>query len=673
MPKHSMAVRRWSPLRSVAVFAALCALAGCRFDVAPDSFDRSADVGDTATEILTVTNTGDEPVELTLTAHGATVALSTSTATLQATEAVEIEISAECEAPGERSTEIAVTGRNSEGAATVYVPFVVHCTSASGTYPVSIEVFQGPPIYKKDYLVGIETAPVPMARPEDGSAAATPIPWGLTFEDQDRALSAVWSADNEGFVTAVWRRQAAVAVTVRHLDDSTAPEVSAAIEREGARTVLPQVYEDTIRDGDGHLTDTVFNVARELYERGAELAVSVDLDGGTITERLTLFGEEVLPVSVTWIPIVLEDLPEEEPINAERWMQGGVLNHWPVGDYTTGVGPTMTYRQTETDRRDDTPVLDAYEAIDQLLDHRALNACDGQEMYAGMTNGQAAEEAGVIPATTALAASQNQVFLTLGPWDRDEYNMSPHKWHGVYSTAGHEMGHMFELNHAPCGGVGSPDALYPYEGATLGPARSWSFFENRFVGRAGQRGVEIPAVYERPPETEYVDIMSYCAVSGQPSDYNYQRSLLLQQSPEYWDRVAYWVDVAQEEAGQESCTPASNKPASTGIVAKSGRIDKPSASIAITGSVDADGIAEIRMVEPTPKPVWPAPPTGNLVVIVLDAGGFELYRQPIRSSPLSHSDGRQVWSARIPYFGGAATVVLRGPGGDVRASSLIGR
>ncbi|MDD9998976.1 MAG: hypothetical protein OXQ89_14655 [Rhodospirillaceae bacterium] len=137
--------------------------------------------------------------------------------------------------------------------------------------------------------------------------------------------------------------------------------------------------------------------------------------------------------------------------------------------------------------------------------------------------------------------------------------------------------------------------------------------------------------------------------------------------------IGYWADFKQEQAGQESCTPASTKPASTGFVAKSASVDELPASIAITGSIDADGVATIRLVVPTTKPSWPAPGTGNLALVVLDASGLELHRQSIRTSYLSHADGRQVWSARIPYFEDAVVVVLRGPDGDLRASALMGR
>ena len=124
----------------------------------PAEFDVSADVGESISEILEITNTGDEPLDLSLVTEGAAVTLSRSAATLQAGEVVETEVSAECASPGKRTTDIRVTGRTGNKAATVTVPFVLRCTSETGTYPVSLEAFQWPPVYKKDYLAGTEAS-----------------------------------------------------------------------------------------------------------------------------------------------------------------------------------------------------------------------------------------------------------------------------------------------------------------------------------------------------------------------------------------------------------------------------------------------------------------------------------------------------------------------------------
>lgn len=67
----------------------------------------------------------------------------------------------------------------------------------------------------------------------------------------------------------------------------------------------------------------------------------------------------------------------------------------------------------------------------------------------------------------------------------------------------HELGHIYRRPHAPCGGAGAPDELYPYSGAGLG---SWGYdFKTR----------------ELFDPANHVDFMSYCSPEW-ISDYNYQ-------------------------------------------------------------------------------------------------------------------------------------------------------
>ena len=168
-PISSKSGTRGPVLRLVALCALLFALAGCRFDVSPAEFDVSADVGQAITESLEVRNTGDEPVEFSLSAEGARITLSETSGILRPGAAAHIGISAECESAGERRTDIAVTGRTGNKAIVVHVPFVLRCQDEAGAHLVSLELFQGPPIYKKDYRAGTKTEPVTLGRPENGA------------------------------------------------------------------------------------------------------------------------------------------------------------------------------------------------------------------------------------------------------------------------------------------------------------------------------------------------------------------------------------------------------------------------------------------------------------------------------------------------------------------------
>ena len=461
------------------------------------------------------------------------------------------------------SGEVEVEGTNSEGTARVAVPVTVNCLQG-GAGLASIEIFQGPPVYKADYETGRTYGQIPMLLPEDGSAPkTTPVPWGLhPLADEFRWTHTAWSPDDEGFVTAIWRKRASVAVAVRHADDTRVPNVVAAIDLNRTRTDLPEIYRETHSTGEAFITDIVFDVERRLYARGAELHVSVNSGDAQAAERVALFGEEVPPLSVTWIPIILEDIPEEQEIDAEEAMSVGVVPWWPIGDYETGVGPTMTYKQDEEDLREDTPGIRHGSAMSQLQHHRLLHACGAQEIYYGISNSEAMDDAGLIVPQTATAAEDR--WLAFSPGVIDRYDGLSGRY--LYGTEAHEMGHMFAIRHSPCNTPMTEGDMYPYEGAILGAARSLGFRGQplcRSIGNAGGGGVEIPAFYRKPPGAEYADAMSYC-FPGFVSDFNYQRAVLLRQSVDYWKPV--------ETTPNEDCTPASTDNPAKKLVLKSATV-----------------------------------------------------------------------------------------------------
>ncbi|NHZ80135.1 hypothetical protein F2P44_12725 [Massilia sp. CCM 8695] len=79
---------------------------------------------------------------------------------------------------------------------------------------------------------------------------------------------------------------------------------------------------------------------------------------------------------------------------------------------------------------------------------------------------------------------------------------------GLRGIVVHELGHNYRLNHAACGGAGSPDPKYPYPNAQLGTGThyTWGYLFSR-------------AAFFDPRSTNIHDIMSYCGGSTF-SDYN---------------------------------------------------------------------------------------------------------------------------------------------------------
>lgn len=79
---------------------------------------------------------------------------------------------------------------------------------------------------------------------------------------------------------------------------------------------------------------------------------------------------------------------------------------------------------------------------------------------------------------------------------------------GLRGIVVHELGHNYRLNHAACGGAGSPDPKYPYPNAQLGTGTHYTW------GYMFSRGT-----FFDPRSTSIHDIMSYCGGSTF-SDYN---------------------------------------------------------------------------------------------------------------------------------------------------------
>lgn len=90
-------------------------------------------------------------------------------------------------------------------------------------------------------------------------------------------------------------------------------------------------------------------------------------------------------------------------------------------------------------------------------------------------------------------------------YDRPEFLES------ALDTLQHELGHNFNLQHAPCGEPATPDPLYPYANAQMGAG-------NRMVW--GYNSVS--KLFTDPRDLSNHDLMSYCT-GAWFSDYNYGR------------------------------------------------------------------------------------------------------------------------------------------------------
>ena len=186
-------------------------------------------------------------------------------------------------------------------------------------------------------------------------------------------------------------------------------------------------------------------------------------------------------------------------------------------------------------------------------------------------------------------------------------------------TIAHELGHSMSLRHAPCGGAGGVDPLFPDKD-----------------GRIGSWGYDFAAKRVVSPRTP--DLMSYCG-------------------PEWIS--AYHLDKAfdhrvNDEGGKTGPPPPPRAPAR---------------SLLLWGGTGPDG-------QPYLEPVFvmDAPPAlpadgGDHRLRGLDAAGGELFSLPFDMPEIADGDGSSAFAFALPADPGwaesLASVTLSGPGGSV--------
>lgn len=336
-------------------------------------------------------------------------------------------------------------------------------------------------------------------------------------------------------------------------------------------------------------------IPRRLVKPGLEFVIEVDpentLDPALgVQKRIPRIGrqavtvEEMPEMHLTWIPMISADEPDSSVLDVSRgltqdselfWMTRTLL---PVGDFEVDVHDLV-----ETSSRNIFELLRQVEAI------RVME--NGQGYYMGAI--------GNPEAATGVA---------------DLGGLSSVVIPGTVVTA-HELGHNFNLLHAPCGNPGNEDPSFPSPTGSIG---AWGY-DFRGTGRLV------------PPGRK--DLMSYCGLNW-ISDYGFTMAL------------SYRVN--RKEARRE--TASSDQ------------------SLLLWGGVDQDGtpILEPALVVNAP-PVLPAT-TGDYELTGRTAGGERLFRVSFDLREVS-KDGPRPFVFALPtrpeWVNSLAAITLSGPDGTV--------
>ena len=183
----------------------------------------------------------------------------------------------------------------------------------------------------------------------------------------------------------------------------------------------------------------------------------------------------------------------------------------------------------------------------------------------------------------------------------------------VAGLIAHELGHNFNLAHAPCGGAGGPDPAYPYRDGTIG-AWGYDFLVRDLV----------------PPGT--ADHMGYCDPRW-TSDYHFEAALRFR---------------LEDEGGAGSAAA-------------------PVRSLLLWGGLEADSVSFLEPAFLVDAPPSPPRPGGDHRITGTAADGSVLFAFDFGMTAMADGEGRAGFTFLLPveptWEARLAAITLSGPGG----------
>ena len=387
-----------------------------------------------------------------------------------------------------------------------------------------------------------------------------------------------------------------VFVTATRDNRESLPSVRASFYHDGALVHVADIPGGTgqipteVREGSLAASANAV-VPAAVVQPGLDLVVEIDPDGtldpglGVTrripeTGRLSLDVREMPRFELTLIPFLWTEAPDSAILDAvastvadpEEWLWGR-RPYLPVGDLIV---------------RDHEPVMSSSNrAHDLLRETGAIRVMEGGTGYFMGT---------MSPPVTGASGTAEQ-----GGWNL--FSLLP-------GPTAHELGHSFNLFHAPCGGAAAPDPAYPYPAAQIG---TW--------GYDPLDGLLVPPVT--------TDIMSYCG--GWISDYHYAKALRHRLIKE----------------GASAAAPA------TGLL--------------LWGGIDAEGAPFLEPAFVVDAPAALPDSAGEYRITGRTATAGELFSFSFTMPVTADGDGSSGFAFALPvragWEGSLAAITLDGPGG----------
>ena len=416
-----------------------------------------------------------------------------------------------------------------------------------------------------------------------------------------------WRDNPEEHQRPLLGRWAVLAVRIDHETEEPPPVATRVLDSSGA--VLAERLDAaappaTAATAPGRWrTEYLFELPGSLYRAGHRIVHEIDPDNDmaetdetdNVAEPIALYGTEARRLRITFIPVYF---PGQEPpsLDADLLMRG-IAAYWPIADdYEAAVAAPFESNASSLFR-----LLNSLRA-------RWNAEADPDEFYLGVFAEPWSSGLGIAYRPGRVAVS--------------EFSES--------NTIPHELGHNLNLRHPPGCEATSPDSRYPYPNGGLGDVPGWDPLWLHQVSSEDE---------------SYADVMSYCGNLKFVSDYHYRKAsdylrTRVPPRPAAASLLPAWT------GGGAGLGPASaNPPSADGPLA--GPVSEVSASVALTGRIDAAGEWSLTHAQESAKGPRAPSPDGAYTLVLFDADGLELHREPVSADAVSHGP-EAGWAARVP-------------------------
>ena len=484
-----------------------------------------------------------------------------------------------------------------------------------------------------------------------------PMAWQWKLDEPQAAGSGMREGSITDHTKTLLHRATAVAVRIGSETPEPMPELSVSLSDAEGRSWAAQadlVQGPNIVSVSGSSesglweTEYVYELPADWADSGHRASFAIDpynrleeTDENDNTATLTMDGHSVPRFAITFVPIVFSGDPPDIDTDTYMAVIGDLLPIAELSGDRSGGTLDLSDRNLGVFDKE----LSTRTALHELL-HRWNAEAGENEYFHGLLS--TAELSVFGYGGRAFRPGNVAVSDAIG-----ERCQVEREFCGIGVHA-HELGHNFDLAHAPanCNETEPIDDDYPYPAGGIGPRRGWVASRNEFVSPG--------------EDNRYRDMMGFCTPRF-VSDYNYNKMVdhrlgSVEAQSDASERIGPSLEIGSTPSSASAkitlstsslaYAPPPGAAAPSGAsglgIASTGTVDKIGPSLAFTGSVDEFGLWSTWRIDASTQLARSPSTGGDYIFTLLDANWQEIHREPIELLTPTHEETRRAWAVRAP-------------------------